>query len=470
MGDIVVLGAGPVGLVTAMLLAKDGHEVTVLEKDAAATPSTGQDAWVAWDRKGVGQFRSAHYVHAKLWQLLDAELPEVRDELLAAGGRRHSLLGGIGNTVVDRSSRPGDERFETVTARRPVLEDVFARVAENSPGVNVVRGVAAVGPIAGVVRDDVPHVDGVKLRDGNDIRADFVIDAMGRRSKIGDWIADVGGRAPYEESLDAGFSYYSRHYRSPDGALPEVAGPYITFLSTLTLLTLPTDGDTWVVFFACSSRDQLLKAARDNTTWERIVRAVPHAAHWLDAEPIQDVSVMAGVLDRYRRFVIDGQPVVTGLIAVGDAWACTNPQAGRGITTGVRHAVALRDALREHDGNPLTAALAFDDVTERTCTPWYRTQVENDRDRFAAIDAAIDGREPPTPATEPARRRAAFATAAAHDSDVARAFLEVLACQALPQEIFARPGFAEQVEALAAEHDAPVALGPNRAQLAELIS
>jgi 2-polyprenyl-6-methoxyphenol hydroxylase-like FAD-dependent oxidoreductase len=270
--------------------------------------------------------------------------------------------------------------------------------------------------------------------------------------------------------VDAGFAYYSRHYRSRDGALPEVAGPYISLLSTFTLLTLPTDGDTWVVFISCSSRDQLLKAARNTATWERIVRAVPHAAHWLDGEPVQDVSPMAGVVDRYRRFVIDGTPVVTGLVAVGDAWACTNPQAGRGITTGVQQAVALRNVLRESDGNPRRAALAFDDVTERTCTPWYRTQTEADRVRFAAIDAAINGRSAPPPATGPERLRAAFATAAAHDADVARAFVEMLACLTLPQEIFARPGLVERVQVLAAEHEAPVIVGPSREQLAELVS
>jgi 2-polyprenyl-6-methoxyphenol hydroxylase-like FAD-dependent oxidoreductase len=161
---------------------------------------------------------------------------------------------------------------------------------------------------------------------------------------------------------------------------------------------------------------------------------------------------------------------VTGLVAVGDAWACTNPQAGRGITTGVRQAVALRDVLREHDGNPRAAALAFDDVTERTCTPWYRTQVETDRVRFAAVDAAINGREAPPPATEADQLRAAFAIAAAHDADVARALVEMLACLALPQEIFARPGFAGRVLALAAEHDTPVPVGPSREQLAALIS
>ena len=38
MPKIIVLGAGVCGLAAAMLLARDGHEVTVMEQDSAAAP------------------------------------------------------------------------------------------------------------------------------------------------------------------------------------------------------------------------------------------------------------------------------------------------------------------------------------------------------------------------------------------------------------------------------------------------
>ena len=56
MAKTIILGAGVNGLTTAMLLARDGHEVTVLERDAAEPPAAG-DAWEAWGRRGVSQFR-----------------------------------------------------------------------------------------------------------------------------------------------------------------------------------------------------------------------------------------------------------------------------------------------------------------------------------------------------------------------------------------------------------------------------
>ncbi len=49
MSSIVVCGGSVVGLSTAMLLAADGHDVTVLEGDPAPPPDRVADAWERWD-------------------------------------------------------------------------------------------------------------------------------------------------------------------------------------------------------------------------------------------------------------------------------------------------------------------------------------------------------------------------------------------------------------------------------------
>ena len=53
MASIVVCGGSMIGLSTAMMLARDGHDVTVLERDPAPLPASPHEAWTSWPRPGV---------------------------------------------------------------------------------------------------------------------------------------------------------------------------------------------------------------------------------------------------------------------------------------------------------------------------------------------------------------------------------------------------------------------------------
>src|SRR5262249_17965331 len=157
-------------------------------------------------------------------------------------------------------------------------------------------------------------------------------------------------------------------------------------------LTLPGDNDTWSVTLFSASDDAALKGLRHVDAWMKTLRAFPLQAHWLDGTPISEIAVMSGIVDRYRRFIVEGLPVATGLIALADAWACTNPSAGRGLTVGFIHALLLRDVLRRTAGDVRALATEFDEVTEAEVAPWYRAQIAMDRFRFAQMDALRDGR------------------------------------------------------------------------------
>jgi flavin-dependent dehydrogenase len=206
-------------------------------------------------------------------------------------------------------------------------------------------------------------------------------------------------------------------------------------MATIGVLTLPADNDTWVLGLIPVAGDKPFKALRHNDVFERVFRAFPNVAHWLDGEPLTDVLPMAGVLDRYRRLVVQGKPVITGLLPVGDAWACTNPTAGRGITLGMMHAIALRDAVLAGEGCPTQTALELDRLSEEKVAPWYRDQLNRDYERVGRLRREIAGGRP-----EPPRDTLAKLFAAARrDPNAARGAFDVVGCLALPDEVIRRP-------------------------------
>jgi 2-polyprenyl-6-methoxyphenol hydroxylase-like FAD-dependent oxidoreductase len=469
MGRIIIVGGGICGLATALLLARDGHEVTVLERDDQVPPGGAREAWDGWDRKGVAQFRQPHNFMPGLRRLLEAELPDVQAELVAAGAVRFDFLDPMPPHLAGGAPQPIDEALWTWTARRPLGEWVFRQAVEREPSVTVRRGVWVSGLVPGPsVRSGTPNVVGVRTNAGEMLAADLVVDATGRGSRAGDWLEAIGAAGPYEESADCNFSYHTRYF---GGRLPQRFGPALFDYDTISILTLPGDNDTWSVTVFRSSQDAELRGLRQDEAWMRTVRAHPRQAHWLDGEPLSDVLSMSGAVDRYRRFWANGAPLVTGFVAVADAWACTNPSAGRGMTVGMEHARRLRDALRAAGDDGWALATEFDEATERDITPWYASQLASDRARFARLEAGREGREPP-PATDPLTRDLrALAAAMIADADLFRCGLEYIGALTPAQQILTRPGVRERVYAVAAEAaraGPPSFPGPSRQQLTEL--
>jgi 2-polyprenyl-6-methoxyphenol hydroxylase-like FAD-dependent oxidoreductase len=472
VAEIVVLGAGLCGLSTAMLLARDGHQVTVLERDPAPPPQAGPpraaqawEAWEAWERRGVSQFRLPHVMLPRWRVLMERELPEVLDELLAAGGLRLNTLAMLPESRRG-PLRDGDERFVTVTARRPVLEAVVAAVAGRTPGVTVRRGIAVTGLLADPpARARAARVRGVLAAGGQALRADLVVDCCGRRSPLGSWLEAIGAPRPAEEREDCGFVYYGRHFRTRTGELPRPETNMLQHYDSVSVLTLPGDNGTWSVVLTTASRDRQLRALREPGRWDAALARYPLVAHWRDGEPITGVDVMAGLEDRHRRLVAGGVPVATGVVAVGDAWACTNPSLGRGASIGVLHACALREVLRDvGPGDPDKLVRRFDEVTAAVVEPLYRATLWFDRSRLAEIAADAAGTPDETGDPRWAAGKALFAASLA-DQDLAREYLSVAMLLTTADELFAQPGMAERVMRLGAGAPRYPLPGPSRREL-----
>ena len=388
---ILILGAGLSGLCTAMLAGPRrvrGHRAGTRPGRAAAAGAR---------RCGVGRLAAARRqpvpaaaLHAApLVELLRAELPEVRYLLDAAGALQLNVMAAL-PAARRGPMRDGDERFETVTARRPVLEAALSAAAE-AAGVTIRRGVA----VTGLTTDRharVPRVTGVLTEDGP------------RSPRTWWWTAVAGGRRLARGCRRPAHGARSRSGRTAAssttpgisarvrGEQPAVLHNLLQSYDSLSVITLPADNGTWSVVLTTSSRDKALRVLREPARWHAALARYPLVAHWADGEPISGVDVMAGIEDRYRRLAIDGQPVATGVVAVGDAWACTNPSVGRGAAIALMHARSLRDLLRETDpADHDKFARRFDEVTAQAVEPLYRATLWYDRHRLAEIDADIAG-------------------------------------------------------------------------------
>jgi hypothetical protein len=235
---------------------------------------------------------------------------------------------------------------------------------------------------------------------------------------------------------------------------------------SVSTLTLPADNGTWGVGVVSSSKDAALRSMLEVDCWEKVVRSYPMVAHWIDAEPITDVKLMAKIEDRQRTYVVDGAPVATGVVPLADAWACTNPSLGRGMSMGMVHAAALRSLLRDVPmDDPRAVALRWGALTSEHVEPLFAETLTFDRHRLAEVEATIEGR--PYETDDPGWLLGkALEASIMHDPDLLRGYIDIVALLESTANVMSRPGLAERALALADPTPLP---GPDRAELLALV-
>jgi 2-polyprenyl-6-methoxyphenol hydroxylase-like FAD-dependent oxidoreductase len=365
--EISIIGAGPAGLFLGSALARRGHRVTAVDRDAGPTDDAG------WARRGVMQFHHAHAFRQTVVEALGREVPEAVDLWHAAGAE-----------AIEFEDYGGAVTRLGLRSRRETFERCLRTAAMATPGFTLRHGhvdsvLAEGGRAAGVVVDGVP------------MAADLVIDASGRAGRATRGLtarAGIGG--------PCGQAYVDRVYRLRPGAEPGPMTNPIAWQADLDgylSLVFRHEKGLFSVLIVRRSDDVALRSLRHADAFEAAARAIPGLDVWTDperADPVTDVLSGGALLNVYRsQRDEDGELVLPGLFFVGDSVATTTPVFGRGITTTLWQCEALLSLL-DHDGDDLAGTgLAFDHWSADTMRPWVEDHVHMDAvrvDRWNGAD------------------------------------------------------------------------------------
>jgi 2-polyprenyl-6-methoxyphenol hydroxylase-like FAD-dependent oxidoreductase len=488
--NVIILGGSVAGLGAALALSNDGHRVTVLERDATPMPASHLEAFERWDRRGSPQVRHSHVFLARLYCLIRDHAPELLAKLIECGAEELRFTDIARRTMPGATFERGDDDMVLLAVRRITFEYLLRKHVIESGRVDFRDGDDATGLIA--ARDPargLMRVHGVQVARADGRRealdADLVVDATGRRSKLDDWLEAIGAERPREDSEPCGIFYSSRFYRVRPGAVPPpLEAGMGQDLGYMKVGLFPGEAGIFSLTLAASPDDDAMRSILRTRGFEAAVSALPLTRGWVDpkvSEPITDVHGMANLRNTRRFFVKDGEPLALGVVAVGDALIHTNPIVGRGCSFAWVSAFLLAEALRKHPEDPRALALEYDAAIEREIVPWYKGQLDMDRDAILVEELHRRGENPfQTERADGSQDPKAFVRsllreglghAMREDMRVLRAFMRVFNLLDPPQDVLGRPEIMQSV--LAAYNDRhnrpPLATGPSRREMLDLL-
>ncbi|HKP61894.1 MAG TPA: FAD-dependent oxidoreductase [Polyangiales bacterium] len=379
---VVIIGAGVGGLATALALKNSNYEVTLLERDPEPPDIPPEQAFEAWARPGVPQFRHAHILLARLQTTLRDHHPELLQELLDAGLELSTVEEVLPSARYPHYEPPpkDDADMLHLWGRRPTFEFVIRRYVGRLPNVRFMHSVKVTDLLTEKVGSAL-RVRGVEFtRDAETetLLADIVIDASGVRTKLPEMLRAKGARIDVDLN-PSGFVYSCRHYRLKDPAAApkrEDGGGNLDFLGYATFYA---EHGHYALTFGCPVEEtELAHAIARPEGFEALCEQLPVLRHWTrNSEPTSKVLGAGKFENRWLRYRTSG-PELLDYFAVGDSHVETNPMYGRGCASAFVQSTVLGAVLAE-TSDPSQRSRLYYERSRQLLQPYFQMAIATDR-------------------------------------------------------------------------------------------
>jgi 2-polyprenyl-6-methoxyphenol hydroxylase-like FAD-dependent oxidoreductase len=309
--DVAIVGASLAGCSTAIMLARAGAKVALVEKSP--------------DPKAFKRI-CTHYIQSSAVPTL--ERLGLLERMMEAGAlRAHARLWTRWGWIAPPANTTSPSG---VNLRREKLDPLIRDMAAQTPGVELMLGYT----VHELMREG-ERFAGVRARDSHDhsveIRARLVIGADGRDSKIAKLSGVPTKTAPHGRIAYGGYYEGPAPATSPDAALwlldPDMAAAF------------PTDGG--LVFYATMPTKARLPEFRADpqAALEKLVSSIP------EAPPIAQSRLVGQVQGKLDMTNVMHAPTAPGLALVGDAASAVDPLFGVGCGFALQTSEWLADSV-----------------------------------------------------------------------------------------------------------------------------